>query len=421
MTSHQIQWLIDDHNLEGLERALRHPSDPILRAEAAQALGKLDDLKAVEMLIRSSLEDPDLTVQKTARSALDDLIGSEAKQAVATYRSGPPETEPWLLNSLAEPGRSGSAMESQSSAVLSNQTIRRLKSRGDLDGLVGWLRYPVDPKIREEAALALGEIGNLDATEPLIRSHLEDPDPDVRKISRQALDSLVGSQTDLAISAYRSGPAEKDDWLIDRSLHAGEASKNEEEWEEVAGEDLMDYIEEAAESEDDESELEEGLADVPEGEPGDEESLHGLITVLQTSRDPAIRQRAFQMLLRSHNIHAVWYLAQTALYSDDTDLRQAAKAALDERFGDQAPSILEGYKEGNLEGVALDEVDEDEDEEEDEDAEEIESPFEQSPSLKDFTQPQVIREDTLNWRLIFVAGLALLSVAAIILLLTLRG
>jgi len=411
MTSRQIQWLIEDHDLQGLVRFLRHPFDPILRAEAAQALGELDDLEAVEPLIRSSLEDPDLAVQKAARSALDELIGSEAKQAIASYRSGPPEMDPWLLDNLAEP--------TFITPLQPNHTIRRLQSRRDLDGLVGWLRDPADPKVRQEAALALGEMGNLDATEWLIRAHIEDPNEEVRKTARQALDSLVGSQADLAISAYRSGPAETVPWLLAQAALAEEPSENEEEWEELSGEDLMDYLDEAAAGDEGEDEQDEDLADVPEGDPGDDESLHGLITVLQTSRDPALRQRAFQHLLRSHNIHAIWYLAQTALNSDDPEMRAAAQAALDERFGDQAGGILQGYKDGNLERVELDETDEDE--EEDDEPEEAESPFQPSPSLQNSPQPQVIREDTTNWRLVFVAGLVLLGAAVIILLLTLHG
>jgi HEAT repeat protein len=347
---------------------------------------------------------------------LDVLVGSEAKQAIATYRSGPPETDSWLQDSLAEP--------TLSAPLAQTYTIRRLKSKRDLDGLVGWLRDPADPKMRQEAALALRDMGNMDATEWLIRAHLEDPDEDVRKIARQAVDSLVGSQADLAISAYRSGPAEKDPWLLARSVQATDAPENEEEWEELTGEDLIDYLEQSEQGEDGEEEDDEELADVPEGEPGDEESLHGLITVLQTSKDPAMRQRAFQLLLRSHNIHAVWYMAQTALYSDDPEMKDAANAALNERFGDEAAGILQGYKEGNLIGVAVDKPDEEEDEEdeeEDEESEETGSPFQQSPSLQDFPQPQVIHEEGMNWRLILIAALVVLAAAAVIILLSSHG
>ena len=112
--------------------------------------------------------------------------------------------------------------------------------------------------------------------------------------------------------------------------------------------------------------------------------------MIQTTKDPDLRQRAFQVLVRSHNIHAIWYLAQTALNSDDAELRKAANAALVERFGDQADRLLLGYKEGNLEGVAVDKADEDEEEYEERgrrpEAEESESPYQQSPSLKDFPQ-----------------------------------
>ena len=81
-SSSTVQRLKEDHDLEGLVSALRYQGDPILRGDAAVALGELDDLEAVEFLIRSFLEDPDPTVQKAARAALDSLVGSEANGVV---------------------------------------------------------------------------------------------------------------------------------------------------------------------------------------------------------------------------------------------------------------------------------------------------------------------------------------------------
>jgi hypothetical protein len=304
MASRQIQWLKDDHNLQGLEKVLRHPSDPTLRAEAAQALGELDDLEAVEMLIRSSLEDPDLGVQKAARGALDNLIGSEAQQAINAYRSTP-AADPWLLTDLGQ---------------------------------------------------------------------------------------------------------------------ASEETGADEEWEEISGEELVDYLESGEEGEEGGEEETDELEDVPEGDLGDEDSLRGLTTVMQTHKDPAVRLRALQLLGRSRNIHAVWYLAQTALYNEDSELKASAQAMLEERFGDRTAAILEGYKDGDLErDLELEEDEDDEGEEYEEEVEQPESPFQRSPSLQDVRQPQVIQEDSMHWRLVFVAVLAVLGVVAIILLLSLRG
>ena len=412
-SSPRIQWLKEDHDIEGLVRALRHPIDPILRAEAAKALAELDDLEAVEYLIRSTLEDPDSGVQKAARSALEDLIGAEANQAISSYRSGPPDPDPWLQDSLAEPTRKESAMDGLPSPVQQSFKIRSLKADGDLDGLVGWLRDPMDPMVREEAALALGELGNLDVTESLIRSHLEDPNEEVRKIARQALESLVGSQTDLAIAAYRSGPVETDPWLVDYSDHAEEESDDEENWEEMAGDDLMENL--AAEGD----ELRPELEVDPERAQWDRQNLDGLIAVLRNENDPTLRLRAIQALQHSSNIHAISFLAQTALYNDDPDLRAAAQSALEARFGDDAPGIIEGYREADLNKELLADEDEEVDEEEEE-PEESGSPFQQSPSFQEYPQPQVIREDAMNWRLILAAGLVVLGVAAIILLLALH-
>ncbi len=248
----------------------------------------------------------------------------------------------------------------------------------------------------------------------LIRSSLEDPEPSVQNAAQSALDTLIGSEAKPAVAAYRSAPA-NDPWLLVDVQDAGEDESADDEWEELSGKDLLDYLETGEEEESDETE---DLEDVPEGEPEDEHSLHGLITALQTSRDPDLRQRALQLLARSRNINAIWYLAQTALYSEDEELKTAAQSILQERFGDHTGSILQGYREGNLEQDL--ELDEDEAEGEDEEDElpEAESPYQQTPSLQDSKLPQVIQEDTLNWRLIIVAGLAVLGVVVIILLVT---
>ncbi len=159
MTGKQISWLKDAHDLPGLEKALRHPGDPILRREAAEALGELDNLEAVEMLIRSTLEDPDPDVQKAARSALDDLIGSDAKPAIASYRSAPAD-DAWLAENSADADEDRIDEEKTSPA---GRKISRLKEDHDLTGLEKALRNPGSPDLLRQAALALGQLNDLDA------------------------------------------------------------------------------------------------------------------------------------------------------------------------------------------------------------------------------------------------------------------
>jgi len=424
MTSRMIQRLKDNNNLEGLVRALRHPGDALLRAEAAQALSELNDLEAVEPLIRSTLEDPELEVKKAARSALDDLIGSEAGQAIAAYRSNP-DTDAWLLDNAKEnePWLSSAGAASADEGETDEDTfidhkIASYKSHHNLDGLEKMLRTRDDAALRRKSAQAIGELGDMKASELLIRAFLEDPDPGVQKSARAALDDLIGGQAQQAIDAYRSAPA-TDEWLV--NLEEPDAGDLEDiDWEEVSGKELQELMDETESSEGEEESEE--LPDVPEGEATDEDSLTGLVHLINSNADLDLKLRAIGRLKRSRNIHAMWQLVNLAAYSEDEDVRYAAWGALKERFGDDTGEIIGGYRLGNLEREfppLEDEEEEEEDEEGEDEAEEVESPYQQSPSMQNTRQPHVIQEEGLNWRLIFVAILAVLGVVVIILVLNL--
>jgi HEAT repeat protein len=405
--SAKIQRLKEDHNLEGLEQALRHPTDFILRQDAAQALGELNDLEAVEWLIRSYLEDPNAEVKKTAHTALDELVGAEAGLAISSYQNESTEADPWLKDFKGTSSFSPRPAEVLGIYLSDNDKIHHLRNEGDLDGLVHWLRNPIDPLSREEAAIALGELGDLKGVDPLIRAHLEDPIEEVREIAYEALENLVGSQTDLAISAYRSSRMETDAWLLDHSQD-DDAPDDDEEWEEVASDELLDYLAE---------DVGEPIEDQPvdlEQLNWDRQNLDGLIAVLRNEKDPTLRLRAMQALQHSSNIHAISFLAQTALYNEDEELRIAAKTALKNRFGDDADGIVESYRDATLE--AEDEGDDEEAEEDD--ATGAESAYQQLLPAAALPQKPVIREEKMDWRVILASFLVIAAFVVIIILLT---
>jgi HEAT repeat protein len=102
-----VKALYEDQDLEGLVAALRFPGSPEVRAEAARALGALSKLEAVESLVYSTRQDPDIYVQQAALAALHELLGNTAEAVIASY--GPlPEDELWVPASPpegpAEPG-----------------------------------------------------------------------------------------------------------------------------------------------------------------------------------------------------------------------------------------------------------------------------------------------------------------------------
>jgi len=410
--SAKIQRLKEDHDLQGLFQALRHPTDFILRRDAAQALGELNDLSVVEGLIRSTLEDPDPNVKKAARTALDELIGSEAELAISSYRSGPPNPDPWLKDFAGATLYTKERADIFSISSSDHDKIRSLKADHDLDGLVHWLRNPIDPLNREEAAIALGELGDLKAVDALIRAHLEDPNEEVQEIAYEALESLVGAQVDLAVSTYRSGPADTDSWLLDYSDEKGEEPGEDEDWEEVPSDELMEYLadDQSKPEIDDEVDLEQVK--------WDRQNLDGLIAVLRNEKDPNLRMRAIQALQHSSNIHAISFLAQTALYNDDEELRIAAKTALHNRFGDDADGLIESYRDATLEAEDDEtEVEEGEDAVESTDAE---KEFPQSAPVSTFSHQPAIHEDKMGWRFILALVLVIVAAAVIIILLSSR-
>jgi len=307
--------------------------------------------------------------------------------------------------------------------------IKFLLEYHDVNGLVNLLRDPQDPDLRGQAAEALGELDDMQAAEPLIRSILQDPDPAVQKTARASLENLIGSQASLAISAYRSGLDKSDPWLMETSSSdAGDAELDEEmEWEETEEDD---------ESDEDADDLDEdgleSLQDIPASDSAqtrwDEENLHGLILVLSHESDPAMRLRAIRALKNSSNMAAIAALAQTSLWGDDTSVRQAAYAALKERFGDDADSVIESYREGGPE------IEEPEEADEFEETEELDAEAEERPgsgARQDYSgplpaqkpagysqHPPVIQEGGMPWGLIGIVGVGLLVVLGLILALS---
>ena len=225
-----------------------------------------------------------------------------------------------------------------------NPKIRRLLEDRDLNGLVSVLRDPTDPDLRLQAAQALGELEDLDATESLVRSTIEDPDAAVQAAARQALDQLLGNRVDLVIRSYRSGPAEEDPWLVEP-------------------------VSEETGLEDEENDA--GSID-----------LEGLLRVATHESNPGLRLKAIRLLALSSDMRATDMLAYLVLRGDSKELRETARLALEERFGDKAASLLQGYREieraasGDEDGEDLDEYDEDETEEDDiEDEEDLDQDF----------------------------------------------
>ena len=86
--------------------------------------------------------------------------------------------------------------------------VNKLKTKGDVRGLIKALGYEKNSDIRCAAAKALGELGDKQATEPLI-AVLRDTEPGVRRTAAEALGKLGGTQAaESLITALQNSDSE---------------------------------------------------------------------------------------------------------------------------------------------------------------------------------------------------------------------
>ena len=140
----------------------------VVRAKAAEALGRLGDLRAVELLI----------------VALPDMdVGVRTKVAEALGRLGDPRAVEPLIVALRGPGDK----EVRAKAA---EALGRLGDPRAVEPLIVALRGPGDKEVRAKAAEALGRLGDPRAVEPLIVALRDPADKEVRAKAAEALGRL---------------------------------------------------------------------------------------------------------------------------------------------------------------------------------------------------------------------------------------
>ncbi len=185
----ELPILNDD--LHRLLRALRLPGKPAMRAKAAQALGELGDLEAVESLVRSTLEDPEESVQTAAYDALTQLLGNTADSAITSYRAAPPAADAWI-----EPTPAGElskeAQDSQDSEDAGMTGEEKHWEAEEMDGLLAVLRSNASEEVRLRAITALKTCGDARAADALADVARWGEGETVRRAAKDALEDLVG-------------------------------------------------------------------------------------------------------------------------------------------------------------------------------------------------------------------------------------
>ena len=291
--------------------------------------------------------------------------------------------------------------------------VEQFRNDGDLNGLVKILRNRADPVLRNEAAIARGTLQDLEAVEPLARAVLQDPDPEVQKTAHQALGQLVGIDTGTVLATYRHHLSTTGKWGEGRA-----DDKNEEYLQDVsvnadeAG--MADSIDAGASA---------GPAQNEALSEWDKQNLDGIITVLSHETNPKIRLQAIRALKNSSNMRAIETLSSIALYDDIPEIRQAAREAMEKRFGEDAAAVINSYRQGSPDEENLDEEQETEDEEPDDVPEVFQGPADiprTKSSFGDYSPSSVIQEDRIGWKVILLVILVILIVGGVAYLLFFR-
>jgi HEAT repeat protein len=229
-----IEKLTAKRNVRALTKALGYRKAWYTRKAAAEALGKLGDVRAIEPLT-IALKDEDKDVRRTAADALEALHWQPHKDEASAYywiskkniapcaEIGEPAVFP-LIRVLAERdpddcraaaealGRIGDprAVEPLIGVVRESgwgfigstaaEALSRMGSEG-AEQLLGLLADP-STDVRLTAVRALGGLGDPQAVEPLHRA-LSDADRDVRQAAAVALGKLGGAAVGALIDALQ--------------------------------------------------------------------------------------------------------------------------------------------------------------------------------------------------------------------------
>jgi hypothetical protein len=167
--------LKDVRAVEPLISALKD-DDWRVRKASALALGGLKDVRAVEPLI-SALKDKDWRVRRTSALALGELNDERAVEPLIAVL----KDNDWDVRRAAA------------------EVLGKLKDLRAVEPLIFALKKDVISQVRYNAARALGEIEDARAVEPLILA-LKDSDEGLRLNAKEALDKIKDSQISLVFS-----------------------------------------------------------------------------------------------------------------------------------------------------------------------------------------------------------------------------
>lgn len=192
----------DTRAVEPLIEMLNSDSVP-LRQAAVEALGKLADERCVQPLSDLLIDDPVASIRVKAAEALGFLKYIEAEDVlVEALGDSSAEVRRGALIALDSfwDSRLDSIFVKMSEDANDNvrytavQILRRSKIQGTLTRFIELLSDNV-PDIRQEAAYALGEIGDKKAVDPLVKMLVKYYDDEAdRRAAQETLKKLTGTE-----------------------------------------------------------------------------------------------------------------------------------------------------------------------------------------------------------------------------------
>jgi HEAT repeat protein len=285
-------------------------------------------------------------------------------------------------------------------------SIQELIQDGNRQPLLKVLRRHPDPQFRIEAARVLSQLQDPDCVEALIRSLLDDTDPEVRTAANTALIQCLGT-TDaaLAIKAYGSVdgvlPYEADEFSDDIDTLEDSESFDDDENEDDS--EPEPESEEIAISEISTEFLDFSIEEKPIR--WDIEEIEPLILILNDDNHPDRQMKALRIIAANPSPAGIDALSTVALWSENILVKNAAYKALKKLYAEDTDRLLAEFR------TAQSSI---EDEEEDETIVEIEQPLSIS-SLSDHSQVRLgatIEPEGLNGRTVLFILMIIFAIAA---------
>jgi HEAT repeat protein len=301
--------------------------DVYVRGTVAAALGRIGDARAVKPLIHALKQDVGKNVRLLAAGALGKIGDARAVDALTQALRDEDEN----VQKVAD--ESLKMIEAQKRGVGIGIDVEKLAAKKDVKGLIKVLQYKKDDEVRTNAAIALREVGDTRAVEPLIEA-LKDKNEEFRLRVIAALGTIADPKAvDPLIRMLTKEEPYRVQLVAVITLGDIADPKAVDSLIQVLKTDDINFRTAAAEA---------------LGKIGDDRAVEPLIRVLH-DQDNFAKRLAAEALGKIGDARAIPYLTKAAK-DNDKDVRKVAKEALgkiDIRKEESVPTFVRKDQKGN--------------------------------------------------------------------------